>query len=213
MRGLHGNQQKILEYLLDHPHGTPLEELSAHLGITKTAAKEHVVKLVTAGLLTFKDVRGSVGRPRRHYLLTSEGQEIFPRKYSWLSNALLEILAEDLGPQALDKVMKSLATKVAVSMESKFKTANSTAELLGLVAEALNELGYRASLKQSDLRKGAVIEATNCVYHAVAKRHPALCAFDIKFIEKATGGLSVRLESCIARGGAVCRFCMRKQRE
>jgi predicted ArsR family transcriptional regulator len=74
----------------------------------------------------------------------------------------------------------------------------------------MNELGYRASLKQSDLRKGAVVEATNCVYHVVAKRHPELCQFDVKFMENATG-MKVKLESCIAKGGAVCRFCINKR--
>ena len=75
------------------------------------------------------------------------------------------------------------------------------------MAKALSELGYRATLKQSDLRKGEVIEATNCVYHAVAKKHPELCQFDTQFIRSATR-LDVRLESCIARVGSVCRFCI-----
>ncbi len=96
-------------------------------------------------------------------------------------------------------------------MQEKFKQARSTAELLKMVTVALNELGYRSSLKQSDLRKGAIIEATNCVYHSVAQKHPALCRFDVKFIETATQGLSVKLVSCIARGESVCRFCIRKK--
>lgn len=210
MRGLHENQQRVLEYLLDHPEGSSLEELSTYLGITKTAAKEHIIKLETAGLVTFKDIRGSVGRPRRHYLLSPEGHETFPRKYSWLSNALLELLAQNLGEERIEKIMNDLADKVALSMDAKFKAAASTAELLGLITAALNDLGYRTSLKQSDIRKGAVLEATNCVYHTVAKQHPALCTFDIKFIENATGGMNVKLESCIARGGSVCRFCIER---
>jgi len=83
------------------------------------------------------------------------------------------------------------------------------AEMLAEVSKALNELGYRSYLKQSDVRKGAVIEANNCVYHSVAKAHPELCQFDIQFLESATG-LNVKMESCIARGGSVCRFCLTK---
>jgi predicted ArsR family transcriptional regulator len=208
---LHENQQKILENLLDHPEGRTLEELSAFLGITKTAAKEHVIKLESSGLITFTDLRGSVGRPKRHYLLSPQGHETFPRKYSWLSNVLLKFLADDLGEAALKKIMTGLAVNVAKEMENKFRSASSTAELLQMITQTMNELGYRSSLKQSDIRKGAVIEATNCVYHTVAKEHPALCSFDIKFIESASGGMDVKLESCIARGGAVCRFCIRKK--
>jgi DeoR family transcriptional regulator, suf operon transcriptional repressor len=209
MKGLHENQRKILEFLLKRPDGASLEELSEHLGVTKTAAKEHVLKVEALGYLKFEDQRGGVGRPKRRYLLSQEGHEVFPRQYSWLSNVLLELLAEDLGGEGVRRIMKDLAQKVSDSMGERFNKNQSSAQLLAEVTAALNELGYRASLKQSDLRKGAVIEATNCVYHSVAKRHPELCSFDVQFLEKASG-MNVKLETCIARGGAVCRFCIRK---
>lgn len=208
MSSLHESQEKILEYVLDHPEGATLDELALRLGVTKTAAKEHIIKLSTAGFLTFTDTRGAVGRPRRRYVLTPEGHETFPRKYAWLSTILLELLAEELGGKALAEMMRKLADKVAQSMESQLSAAKSDIELFRLLNLTLNELGYRTTLKQADLKKGAVLEATNCVYHTVAKAHPALCTFDTRFIERATGGMNVRLESCIARGGTVCRFCI-----
>jgi DeoR family transcriptional regulator, suf operon transcriptional repressor len=209
MRSLHENQRKILDYLLSHAEGATLEELATHLGVTKTAVREHVIKIESLGYLAYEDSKGSVGRPKRRYLLSPEGHEAFPRQYSWLSNVLLELLAKDLGTQGVSRLMNGLADSVAQSMEARFKNTRSSAELLAELTAALNELGYRATLKQSDLRKGAVVEATNCVYHSVAKRHPELCQFDVKFMENATG-MNVKLESCIAKGESVCRFCIRK---
>lgn len=210
MMGLHENQKKILEFLLDHRTGATLDELAAHLGITKTAAKEHLIKIDGLGFLTYQDKKGAIGRPRRHYLLSDQGNEAFPRQYSWLSNVLLEFLTEEIGSQKTAKMMESLAGRVVESMKGRFREPQSSAQMLAEITKALNELGYRAVLKQSDLRKGAIIDATNCVYHSVAKTHPELCRFDVKFIEKASGGLNVKLESCIARGGEVCRFCIKK---
>jgi predicted ArsR family transcriptional regulator len=212
MRSLHVNQKKILDYLLEHPEGSTLDELSSHLEITKTAVKDHLIKIENLGYLSFIDSKGSVGRPRRRYLLSQDGHDAFPKQYSWFSNVLLELLAQDLGKDGVTRLMEDLANKVAQSLESKFKTAKSPAELLTQITKTLNELGYRAALKQSDLRKAVVIEATNCVYHSVAKEHPELCGFDVRFIEKASG-MDVTLESCIARGGSVCRFCLRKKAE
>ena len=212
MRSLHANQRKILDYLLENPEGSTLDELASHLEITKTAVKDHLIKIETLGYLTFIDSKGSIGRPRRRYLLSQEGHDAFPKRYSWLSNVLLELLAQDLGKDGVAKLMRNLADKVAKSMESKFKNVKSPAELLALVTKTLNELGYRAALKQSDVRKEVVIEATNCVYHSVAKEHPELCGFDVRFIEK-TSGMNVKLEKCIARGDSVCRFCLRKKVE
>ncbi len=211
MQGLHEKQKRVLEFLLDRKDGATLDELAAHLGITKTAAKEHVLKLESFALLSYRDEHKGVGRPRRHYLLSKDGHEVFPRQYSWLSNVLLAHLAEDMGPETVSKVMRELAHKISRSMAPKLEGAHSTAELLAKVTAILNELGYRASLKQSDIRKGAILEATNCVYHSVAKAHPELCQFDTQFIENATGGMNVKLETCIARGGSVCRFCIRKK--
>jgi predicted ArsR family transcriptional regulator len=209
MQNLHANQQSILDYLLDRPEGASLEELSDHLGITKTATKEHILKIERLGFLCYQDTKGLVGRPRRKYLLSHEGREVFPRQYSWLSNILLEFLAADLGAEKVTRMMRELAKKVAGSMKHRFKDKNTT-ELLSEISVVLNELGYRSQLKQSDLRKGAILEANNCVYHSVAKEHPELCQFDIKFIEEASG-MNVKLESCIARGGTVCRFCINKK--
>lgn len=210
MKSLHENQRRILDFLLGHAEGATLEELADHLGVTKTAAKEHVIKLQNYAYISFTDTRGEVGRPKRRYHLSPEGQEAFPKQYSWLSNVLLELLAEDMGTEGVSRLMRKLAGSVASSMKDRFKDKASSAELLSEVVKALNDLGYRAVLKQSDLRKGAVIEATNCVYHTVAKRHPVLCQFDVKFIQNATG-MDAKLESCIAKGGTVCRFCIRNR--
>lgn len=184
--------------------------MAEHLQITKTATKEHLLKIENHGFLSFVDSKGSVGRPRRRYLLSQEGHDAFPKQYSWLSNVLLELLADDMGAEAVSHLMKTLAAKVAQSMEPKLQGAGSSAELLARINGIMNELGYRTVLKQSDVRKGAVIEATNCVYHSVAKNHPELCGFDIKFLESASG-MSVKLETCIARGDSVCRFCLKNK--
>jgi predicted ArsR family transcriptional regulator len=210
MYGLQGNQKRVLEYLLANPSGATLEEIASHLEITKSAAKQHIVKVESLGYLTYSDSKGFIGRPKRRYLLSGEGQEVFPKQYSWLSNSLLEILSENLGRDAVVKLMESLADKVSASLAAKLEKSQSTADQLSLIVTALNELGYRATLKQSDLRKGAVIEATNCVYHSVAKKHPELCRFDVRFLEN-TSNLNVKQESCIARGGPVCRFCLTRK--
>jgi predicted ArsR family transcriptional regulator len=211
MNGLHSNQKRILEYLLDHADGATIEALVTHLGVTKTAVKEHILKIEHLGYITYKDVSGAIGRPKRYYLLSNNGHEAFPRQYSWLSNILLELLAKNMGKESVSKIMDELAQKVFDSMQSRFTRTNSSVELLVEINKALNELGYRTSLRQKDLRKGAILEATNCVYHSVAKEHPVLCKFDIQFIKKASGGLNVSLESCIAKGDSVCRFCIRNK--
>ncbi len=210
MSKLHKNQEKILDLLLEYPEGLGLSELSEKMNISKSAVKEHILKIDALGFIRFIDSTGGIGRPKRKYLLTDEGHDVLPKQYSWLSSTILEYLLEDMGEKETAKIMKGLASKVYKSMEARFTTKPSFLEKLTELSNTLNELGYRARVKQSDLRKGAIIEATNCVYHSVAKDHPELCQFDILFIEKSTN-TNVVMESCIAKGGATCRFCLTKK--
>lgn len=207
MKHLHDNQQKILEHLFGRPDGASLDELAAHLGLTRTAVQQHVLRLLDLGYLAYADTKGSVGRPRRKYFLSDEGIEVFPKKYSWLANAILAQLAQDLGPGGSRAFMQGLADAVAASLAPQLDPAEPPASRLRKVTELMNELGYRAVLKPGGASGEAAIEAVNCVYHSVAKVHPELCQFDVSLIERVSG-MGVRLETCIARGGAVCRFCV-----
>ncbi|MCB0407567.1 MAG: hypothetical protein KDD34_05130 [Bdellovibrionales bacterium] len=211
MQGLHENQRKILEYLQQHTEGATLEGLSLHLQISKTAAKEHLLRVDGLGLIRFEDKKGGVGRPKRFYFLSSDGVESFPRQYSWLSNSLLSLITRKYGPDNIKKLMTELAQNVVESMEEKFKQTRSLKEKITVINEVMNDLGYRSVIKQRDARKGIILEATNCVYHNVAKNNPELCSFDVEFIRKASGGMKVNLEKCISRGDSVCRFCLYKK--
>ncbi len=209
MKGLHDSQRRILEFLLEH-HGATLDELAGHLGVTRTAVQAHIVQLVDLGYLGFEDVKGGVGRPRRRYLITEEGLDAFPKKYSWLANAILARLAGQLGPKGSSAFMRELAGSVAASLGSPIRASDPPSARLKQVTALMNELGYRAALKTGRPGQGSVIEAVNCVYHSVAKEHPELCQFDVSLIERVSG-MEVRLETCIAKGGQSCRFCVTKK--
>ena len=209
MKILHDHQSKILEHLLSCPEGVSLDELAIHLGLTRTAVQQHVLKLQDLGYVTHLDAKGSVGRPRRRYLIADAGIDVFPKKYAWLATAILAQLAQKLGPSGSKSFMRELAGAVARSLEIQVQPKDSPPVVLKKVTGLLNELGYRAVLKQGDSSKEGVIEAVNCVYHSVAKAHPELCQFDVSLIEEASG-MNVRQDSCIAKGDAVCRFCVTK---
>jgi predicted ArsR family transcriptional regulator len=201
---LPGRQRQILTVLRDRAHGATLDEIAASLSVTRTAAMAQLSKLLDLGLASHEDERGSVGRPRRRYLISPAGLESFPRQYSWLSNLLLEDLAQRLGRKGSGALMRRLGSRLAASMRERFD-GESPALRLRQVAKVLTELGYQAAPAAGPAKDGPVLEAVNCVYHAVAQQHPELCEFDVAFIGAATGQ-PVALQSCIARGGHSCRF-------
>lgn len=210
MDALNAHQRKLMDWLLTKPQGGTLDELAALLGVTRTACKQQVLRLLDLGYLSFEDSKGEVGRPKRRYLVSPQGMDVFPKQYSWLSNALLGHLAAKLGPGGSQRLMKDLAASVAAPLMATWEKGEPVAQRLKRVVGLMNVLGYRAALKPAPASKDAVIEAVNCVYHSVAKEHPQLCQFDVSLLENASGS-SVKLESCIAKGGAVCRFCLSRK--
>ena len=67
---------------------------------------------------------------------------------------VLELLADDIGKDGMAKLMRSLADKVTGPLEHQFQTQKTSVDKLHLLAKIMNDLGYRAAVKQSDLRKG-----------------------------------------------------------
>lgn len=121
---------------------------------------------------------------------------------------LLKQLAVDLDPKQVSKIMKSIARGVANTLEPELSKLNERERLVRIV-KTMNDLGYHARLKSTGASGSATIEAMNCVYHSVAKAHPTLCDFDIELL-KVTSKKNVTMESCVARGGDSCRFCLTK---
>lgn len=202
-------QKSILNYLLKTSKTATADDLVMHLGITKTAIKGHINRLVDLGLLIYKDEKGLVGRPSRHYSLSEAGVDTFPRQYSWLSNQMLEQLSEHLTSDQLAAFMRSLADRVFDQHKSKIESDNEDTRLRNL-KNLLNELGYQVELRKNARQQKVIIEAFNCVYHSVAKKHTELCQFDLQLIKKSSQMVPV-LESCIAKGGLSCRFCLTKK--
>lgn len=200
-------QSQVLNYLLSHPDGVTVEKLVLHLGVTTTAVKQYLVKLIDLALIESRDEKGLIGRPQKKYFLTPSGHESFPRQYTWLSSQLLILLTSSLGKDSLSKIFSQLAKQVYKSVESEISDEDKSYRISKML-KVLNGLGYRMKQKKTEKNGIVILEALNCVYHEVAQAHPEVCQFDINFITEASK-MSVSLESCIARGGASCRFCLK----
>lgn len=206
-------QRRIIELLAACETGASIDDLVAHLGITRSAVRAHVGKLETLGYLSTESTRRTFGRPHKIYALNATGKELLPRQYAWLATAILQFLCEELGSEATAAMMSRLGRSVADSMQDRFPGDLLPKERVAILAEVMNDLGYRARVKQSDVRKGLVIEASNCAYHLVAQSNPELCNLDRSFLTAASGGMKVTQDRCIAKGDSICRFCLQPERE
>lgn len=189
-------QQRMLETLLHAPSGATVEHLVGETGITTNAVRQHLSTLERDGLITRSGTQPSGGRPELLYSLSPSGREIFPRRYRQLAEGLIEDVGEAIGADALDAAMRRMGERAGAQVASRGPAS------LADTARAMRSAGYEAELVGDAAPE---IVAHNCVFHRLAERFPAVCQFDLAFMQAATGQ-AVEHRECMVRGGQVCRF-------
>ena len=193
-------QRKLLESLLRQPRGLSVDELVEAIGVTANAVRQHLAALQHDGVVRF-DVRPAPrGRPQHVYRLSDQGREAFPRRYKELAQAVLVELGSQLGGEALKRSMRRMGSRAAETFRGEVVPVAAT-------AQAMKQLGYEATATSP-----SEITARNCVFHQVARDFPAVCEFDLAFMEAATGR-KVEHTECMVRGGGVCRFRFASKRQ
>jgi predicted ArsR family transcriptional regulator len=191
-------QRRLLEALLYHVTGRSADQLVQEVGVTANAVRQHLGALERDGLVTYDVAPAARGRPQHRYRLSERGREAFPRRYRQLAEAVLLELAAELDEPALARAMRRMGRRAAAV------AAGADRASVPATARLMTQLGYEA-----ETRSASEIAARNCVFHQLAQRFPAVCEFDLGFME-ATTGRRVEHRECMLRGGACCRFHFRK---
>jgi predicted ArsR family transcriptional regulator len=186
-------QRNLLEALLQRPEGLTVEQIVEKLGVTANAVRQHLAVLERDAFVAHEVRPAPRGRPRHVYFLSAQGRETFPRRYKELAEVVLAELGEHLRGDALARTLRRTGARAAAALDAERVPVAETARLM-------KRLGYAATATSP----GEIV-ARNCVFHELAQRFPAVCEFDLGFMEAATGR-KVEHRECMVRGGAVCRF-------
>ena len=165
--------------------GRTVEELARALGLTDNGVRAHLAVLERDGIAR---QRGSVrrgsggGKPAYVYELTSEAEELFPKAYEPVLGRLLDILAERLGPEESEALLRSVARRLA---DGKTAPADGTRARLEVAAGVLNELGGLAEVEERD--GTFVIRGYSCPLAAVTPEHPEVCRMAEALVAEVAG--------------------------
>lgn len=193
-------QQQLLSLLLDDKRGLTVETLSERLKITRTAVRQHLAALERDELVQRGDTQPSGGRPEQLYRLSDRGAELFPRRYWWFSELLIESVAADIGRDAVGAKLDQMGRDVGAKLRAS--SADDATSRVAAMAKIMQDLGYAARVAPAT---GDTIEASNCVFHHLAARFPEVCRFDLGLIGTFADA-KVDHQECMVRGGQMCRF-------
>lgn len=202
-------QHQILELLLEHKDGLTIDRLAKHLDISRAAVQQHFVSLERDGLIKKKQMNKTGGRPVSLYELTDRGINYFPKQYAWLTEIILNNLAEEISPERFIAYMQKLGSQIAESLRTRFAGKN-LEEKLAELASIMNDLGFQVK-SSSNIETGSrSLQAFNCVYHDLAQKHPAICEFDLALISSSLDKKIIHA-SCMAKGDCSCRFIIEEK--
>lgn len=197
-------RQAILDFLRRH-HQASVKSLSHHLRLTATAVRQHVAILERDGLVESHVERGRVGRPAVVFTLTPAGDDIYPKLYDDLANAVISEARELFGIEAQQRLLKNVASRFSRRYASRIDGQSRT-ERLETTARIIADRGNVVDAEWSD--GDYLIHKHTCPFWNVARENSAVCALDVEFVRQLAGA-DARLSSSLLRGDEACTFRIR----
>jgi predicted ArsR family transcriptional regulator len=165
--------------------GRTVEELANSQGLTDNGVRAHLAVLERDGIVR---QRGSVrrgsggGKPAYIYELTPKAEDLFTKAYEPTLRRLLDVLAERMGPEDTDALLRAVGRGLA---EGKTIPTGGTRARLEVAVAVLNELGGLAQLEERD---GAyVIQGYSCPLAALTPDHPEVCRMAETLVSEVAG--------------------------
>jgi predicted ArsR family transcriptional regulator len=165
--------------------GRTVEELANSQGLTDNGVRAHLAVLERDGIVR---QRGSVrrgsggGKPAYVYELTPKAEDLFTKAYEPMLRRLLGVLAERMGPEDTDALLRAVGRGLA---EGKTIPTDGTRARLEAAVAVLNELGGLAQLEERD---GAyVIQGYSCPLAALTPDHPEVCRMAETLVTEVAG--------------------------
>jgi len=174
--------------------GRTVEELARAVALTDNGVRGHLAVLERDGIVRQQGSvrRGSgAGKPAYVYELTPEAEDLFPKAYEPALGRLLDVLAEQLGPEESEALLRSVGRRL---VEGKIVPTGGTRVRLEAATGVLNELGGLAELEEKD--GTLVIRGYSCPLAAVTPDHPEACRLAEALVAEVAG---VPVQECCDR--------------
>lgn len=204
-RGRRSNDVVLVD-LLRVEGALGIGDLSAALGVTATAVRQRLDRLMRQGLVERRTLSGRRGRPAHEYTLTDAGRRSGGDNFRNLALVLWReirgIRDADLRRGMLARVGSALA-----EMHRADVSGAQPADRLHNVAEILRRRDITCAVEQPSAGGAPVLTNYACPYADLAEEDRGICAAERIMIEELVGS-PVRLSECRLDGDSCCRFTL-----
>jgi predicted ArsR family transcriptional regulator len=179
--------------------------MSTHLGVTPTAVRNRLSRLVESGLVERRAEQGERGRPRHTYRASVEAQKRLGQNYAELAVVLWDEL---MGAVEDRKLRRFLFGRITERMANLYRSQLQGDEWQGRLIQLgtiLHDRGIEAEVTDAGGGAFPILKQHSCPYYALAEVDRAVCAMERKMFEKVVGR-GLRLSQCRLDGHRSCDF-------
>jgi DeoR family suf operon transcriptional repressor len=179
-----------------------ISALVAEMGVTATAVRQRLRRLMSQGLIERRTERKSRGRPNHRYLLTEKGDRSAGTNFADMALVLWEEIKSVEDPTIRRGLLKRIADRFVAKYRDRV-VGETLDERMGALAEVMRERDIPFAInKSSEL---PVLSALACPYPELAKMDRGVCTMEKLMLSEILGN-NVRLSECRLDGASCCTF-------
>ncbi|WGW00537.1 transcriptional regulator [Vibrio sp. YMD68] len=178
------SSEKILQAIKKNGEITA-KQLALDLAMTTMGARQHLQLLEEDGLLSYQDLKVKVGRPTRHWSLTSKGHAHFADSHGELSVQMIDSVERVFGLEGLEKIAADREKQTLESYQTLIDTSHSLEQKLAIITQQRSNEGYMAEFEKLD--DGYLLIENHCPICKAATRNTVLCRSELNVFQALLG--------------------------
>jgi predicted ArsR family transcriptional regulator len=178
-----------------------VDELATQLGVTATAVRQRLQRLMQSGVVERCRVARPRGRPAYAYSLTTRGHQLGGNNF----RDLALVLWREIRGISDSSVKRGLVGRIGAALAAECRdrvAGTTTTERLQSLAAILGEQDIHCVVEDEHL---PVLVNYACPYPDLAEQDRGICAVERHMLEDLVGA-DLRLTDCRLDGGNCCRF-------
>ncbi|MFZ5918340.1 MAG: helix-turn-helix transcriptional regulator [Chloroflexota bacterium] len=179
-----------------------IREIADDLRVTRSAVRQHLLRLQASGAIHAEQVHQGVGRPYLVYSITPQAYSLFQNDYGELVQILLEEVASTQGGEALQRLLRQVSDRLAARYRDQV-WGRELVDRLTAWAELLDKKGVMVEIERTE--DGFTLQEYGCPYQNVATENRAVCEMERQVMAQLLES-GVRLARCTLDGHRGCQF-------
>jgi len=198
------SDRSLLDLIRRHGPLT-IQEMVEHLGVTPTAVRNRLTRLVSSGMVERESEQGGRGRPKHTYKASVEAHKKLGQNYADLAVVLWDEMMRSVEDRKLRRIIFGRITDRLAEVYRAQVTGDAWENRLVQLGTILHGRGIETEVTPGDGSMMPVLKQHSCPYYELAQLDRAVCAMERKMFEKILGR-GVRLSQCRLDGHRSCDF-------